>query len=437
MNYAGRRVTVMGLGHFGGGAAAARWLARRGAEVTVTDMADAASLAAALASLRDVPIAAYHLGGHRPEDFRQSELLVVNPAVRPGNPFLNLAKESGVPQTSELELFLAACPARVLGVTGSNGKSTTAAMTAAILRADGRSVHLGGNIGRSLLDAVDQMSPDEWVVLEISSFQLLYLGSAVRWPQVAVVTNCTPNHLDWHGTWHEYVTAKQRILLGQQPDDLAVLNPLDAEVASWANVVRGRQVPLVGEAMLPELPVPGRHNRDNARLAATAALGIGCRETAVWEGLSHYQALPDRLQWFAEVQGRQFYNDTAATTPESTIAALESLAGRTWLLAGGSDKGSDWHAWSEAVVRQAHAVACYGAVREVLRAALQRLRCDFPCVAVPTLEEALAWCWKGSASGDNILLSPACASRDQFLNYRARGIYFRELVERDYAARAR
>lgn len=434
MNYAGRRITVMGLGNFGGGAAAARWLARQGAYVTVTDVAEAASLAETLAALRNEPIAAYHLGGHRPEDFRQSELIVVNPAVRPGSPFLNLAREAGVPQTSELELFLSACPARVVGVTGSNGKSTTAAMTAAILRAAGHTVHLGGNIGRSLLDAIDTIASEDWVVLEISSFQLYYLSPEVRRPHVAVVTNCTKNHLDWHGTWNDYVTAKQRILTGQRPEDLAILNTHDAEVASWASVVCGRQVPLVDEAALPELPVPGRHNRENAKCAATAALALGCGEAAVHAGLANYRPLPDRLEWVAEIQGRDFYNDTAATTPESSIAALESLAGPTWLLAGGGEKGSDWHAWADAVVAYARGVACYGAVREVLRAAVERVQPDFPSIAVPTLDEALEWCWSSSQRGENVLLSPGCASHDQFAHYRARGEYFRELVVRKYTA---
>ena len=176
MQYRGQRATVMGLGHFGGGAAAARWLAGQGAIVTVTDLADEKTLAAGAGKSRRVPIAAFHLGGHREEDFRQADLVVVNPAVRPGNPWLAIARENGVRLTTEIDLFLEACPAASIGVTGSNGKSTTAAMIAAILQAGGRRTWLGGNIGGSLLDHLDEIGPDDGVVLELSSFQLGIFG---------------------------------------------------------------------------------------------------------------------------------------------------------------------------------------------------------------------------------------------------------------------
>lgn len=428
MNRFGQRVTIMGLGHFGGGAAAARWLARHGARVTVTDLADASVLSKSLVALDGVPIAELHLGGHREEDFRDADLIVVNPAIRPQNPFLKIARDAGVPQTSELELFLEACPAHAIGVTGSNGKSTTAAMIASVLRAERRTVHLGGNIGNSLLDAVDEMAATDWVVLEISSFQLYYLGRQTRLPQVAVVTNCTPNHLDWHGTWAEYVAAKQRLLAGQQHEDLALLNPLSPEVVTWAEFVRGRQLSLVDEGILPPLAVAGDHNRQNAILAATAALAVGSSPEAVRQGLAGYRPLPQRLQWFASADGRRFYDDSSSTTPESTMAALDSLDGRSWLLAGGSDKGIDLSPLCEAIVRHAAGAAFYGAVRDQLIRQVRSLRPDFPCIAVATMDEALDWCWRSSHEEDNIVLSPACASRDQFLNYRQRGAHFEALV---------
>ena len=178
MDYRGRRATIMGLGHFGGGAAAARWLARQGAIVTVTDLADENALADSLPLLADVPIAAVHLGGHREEDFRDADLVVVNPAVRPDSPWLHLARQSGAGSATELELFIENCPAPIIGVTGSNGKSTTAAMIASILKAAGRRTFLGGNIGGSLLDQLPQIGRDDWVVLEISSFQLWHFTPA-------------------------------------------------------------------------------------------------------------------------------------------------------------------------------------------------------------------------------------------------------------------
>lgn len=428
MRFHGCRVTVMGLGHFGGGVAAARWLARQGAAVTVTDLADEKTLADALAGLADVPIAACHLGGHWQDDFRNADLVVVNPAVRPGNPFVRIAADAGVRRTTELGLFTDAFPGRIIGVTGSNGKSTTAAMTAAILQAARRRTWLGGNIGGSLLERLPEMTADDWAVLEISSFQLWHLPPGVRMPEVAVVTNCSANHLDWHRSYEEYVAAKQRILTWQKSDGLAVLNTLDPEVAGWEHLVRGRRVPLAACGQIPELPVPGQHNRINAACAATAAMAIGCGAEAVCAGLKSFAPLPQRLEPIAVIAGRRFYNDSSATTPESTIAALETLEVPIWLLAGGGDKGADVRPLAAAIVRNAAGAAFYGTVRHTLyREVVKRLP-SFPCTAVETLADALCWCWERSRPGEAIVLSPACSSHDQFQNYHQRGLTFVALV---------
>ena len=347
---------------------------RTGALVTVSDMADETSLANSLRLLADVPIAAMRLGGHREEDFRRADLVVVNPAVRPNSPWLQFARDRGARLCTELELLIENCPARLIGVTGSNGKSTTAAMIASILSCDSpahigsgtggesvasiwtmqnkkcklqnascrslipnpqspiplptalsqkekgrdtaqRRAFLGGNIGGSLLSNLPQMTPDDWVVLEISSFQLWHFSPAVRMPHVAVVTGCSPNHLDWHATFADYAAAKRRILTGQTPDDVAVLNTLDAEVASWLPAVRGRQIPISLDD-LPSLSAPGEHNRINAACAAAAAKAAGCGDDEIRRGLAAFPGLPQRLEQIAVVAGRRFYNDSSATTPE-------------------------------------------------------------------------------------------------------------------------
>jgi UDP-N-acetylmuramoylalanine--D-glutamate ligase len=454
MQIAGRRVTLMGLGHFGGGIAAARWLAAGGARVTVTDTAPASALADALTSLAGAAIAAYHLGGHREDDFRQADLVVVNPAVRPDNRFLQIAASSGVPTTSEIELFLDACPAKVVGVTGSNGKSTTAAMTAAIFQAAGRRTWLGGNIGVSLLEhlaaigpwtaapscdtigpwaaapSCDTIGPADAVVLELSSFQLWHLSPRARPVDVAVVTNCTPNHLDWHGTWADYVAAKQRILSQQGPEGLAVLNRSDPEVDTWACGVRGRLVPPAADGEIPPLAVPGQHNRVNARCAAAAAMATGCSCEAVRAGLAAYQPLSQRLELLGDFTGRRVYNDSSATTPESTIAALQAIEGPLWLLAGGADKGSDFRPLARQIARRASGAAFFGKVRRLLCDDLLHDDPRFPCTEVETMADALAWCWDRSRAGDAILFSPACSSHDQFPNFRRRGEQFAEQVKR-------
>ncbi len=418
----------MGLGCFGGGVAAARWLARQGAVVTVTDLADEHTLADSLAALAGEPIAAFHLGEHPENDFRRVDLVVVNPAVRPGSPLLEIARDSSAQLSSEIELFMEASPAPIIGVTGSNGKSTTAAMIAAILKADGRKTWLGGNLGGSLLDRLDRIGPDDWVVLELSSFQLWHLGCEAPLPQIAVVTSCSPNHLDWHPSYEHYVAAKQRILTGQTPDGLAVLNTHDAQFGTWGRLVQGRQLPLAAKGDIPELAVPGEHNRLGAALAATAATGAGCGQEAIMRGLASFRGLPQRLEQFAVVDGRRFYNDSAATTPESTVAALESLDEPVWLLAGGGDKGCDFEGLTGALAENARGAAFFGEICGVLQSwATVRIQA-FDCTTTDTMTEALDWCWTRSRSGDAILLSPACPSTDQFRDFRQRGEKFVELV---------
>jgi len=419
----------MGLGRFGGGAAAARWLVRQGAVVTVTDLAKEDDLADSLDLLRGEQIAQFRLGEHREEDFRDADLVVVNPAVRPGNPLLKIARESGAQLSSEIELFMKTCPAPIVGVTGSNGKSTTAAMIAAILQAAAartprRQTWLGGNIGNSLLGQLDRIAHDDWVVLELSSFQLWHLGPDAPMPHVAVVTNCSLNHLDWHGDYSHYVGAKQRILTGQTADDLAVLNTQDAEVGNWTRLVRGRRLPLVPLDEIPPLPVAGEHNRTNAACAAVAAKAVGCDEAIIRRGLESFRALPQRLEQVAVIEGRRFYDDSAATTPESTITTLKSLDGPIWLLAGGGDKGCRFEGLAAAIAENARGVAFFGKIRQRLLGGLGEVTSSVHCTATESLADALGWCWERSRPGDAIVLSPACPCDGQFANYRKRGRQF-------------
>jgi len=419
---------VLGLGRHGGGAAAARWLARQDAVVTVTDLADEITLADSLAELADTPIRRYRLGGHDERDFREAELVVVNPAVKPDNPFVKAARGAGAAITSEIGLFLARCPAPVVGVTGSNGKSTTAAMAAAILAADGRRVWLGGNIGRSLLDDLPRIGPRDWVVLELSSFQLWWLADGARWPQMAVVTNCAPNHLDWHGSLAHYTSAKQRLLARQPPGGLTVINPLDPIVGRWAPPAQGRSIGPAADDQVPPLAVPGTHNRVNAACAAALAGALGCAPAAIERGLKQFTGLPHRLELVGEVGGRRFYDDSMATTPESVMAAVDTLAPRGWFLVGGKDKGCDFGALVDKLAKGARGVACFGAARDKIAAILARGAPRCAHASFESMSEALAWCWQRSSAGESIALSPACASHDQFRDYRHRGATFVALV---------
>jgi len=426
--WTGRRVTVMGLGRHGGGVGAARYLTNQGAIVTISDAADRSTLAESIAQLQGVPIAEFKLGSHDPADFESAELVVVNPAIRPEHDCLRLARERGARLTSEIELFLAECPARVIGVTGSVGKSTTCSMLASMLTAGGRKTWLGGNIGGSLLGELDKMAAGDWVVLELSSFQLAHLSDCARLPEITVVINCRANHLDWHGSFATYSAAKQRLVREQAASGLAILNQFDAEVASWRGFAKGVCVDAWLLDQVPSLAVAGDHNRQNAACAAAAAESACVDASVIRRALQDFIGLEHRLQLVAEINGRRIYNDSKSTTPHATIAALEAIGGSCWLLAGGASKGASFDELASVIVGQAKGAAFFGKAREQLGASVES-RCDsFRWTATEQLSEALEWCWERTEVGDAILLSPACASFDQFRDFEDRGEKFCELV---------
>lgn len=428
MKYEGLRVTVMGLGLFGGGSTAASWLAQRGAVVTVTDTASADRLALSLETLRSVPIHRYQLGGHREQDFTDADLVIINPAIRPDDGWLEIATSAGARLTSEIELFLENCPSRMVGVTGSNGKSTTAAMIASILKADGQQVYLGGNIGKSLLDDLERIGPHDWVVLELSSFQLHRLGQTARVPETAVITNFTANHLNWHPDLAHYAAAKQRLLRLQSADDAAVLDPAAPGLENWQRFVQGSFLEPANLTDLPPLAVCGRHNRTNAALAAAAAGHAGCADGAIRGGLAGFHGLPDRLELVGSIGGRRIINDSSSTTPESTIAALDALEKPIWLLAGGADKGVDYDELARRIAQCARGAIFFGQVADCLAEKVTSHSAGIFCHAAKTLEEALAVSLDRAPAEATIVLSPGCSSHDQFVNYRQRAGVFASLV---------
>jgi UDP-N-acetylmuramoylalanine--D-glutamate ligase len=449
------KVTVMGLGRFGGGLGAVRFLTARGARVTVTDLLEADHLSESLSQLAGCPVEAFHLGGHLDEDFDDADLVVVNPAVPPTSPFLARARKAGALLTSEMSLFWQFNRSRTIGVTGSNGKSTTTAMTHAILQAAGMPSRLGGNIGTSLLPEVDVIGPHEWSVVELSSFQLDDLDRLPASPNIAVVTNFSPNHLDWHGSLSEYRRAKQSILRWQTPDDVAVLNQDDADVRGWSTF--GRRLTFgsrdTGHDGLFErgsehvlrmdgshqrfglrewISLPGRHNLANAMGAACAAVAAGADLEAVRRGLETYRSLPHRLEFVAEVRGRRFYNDSLATTPESAVVGLDAFCGPVILLAGGYDKQIDLAPLAQGILRRAKAAALMGQTADLLACLLEEHSTkddEPPTRECHSFEEAFEWAVDQSDPGDVVLLSPGCASYDWFRNYAERGRRFVELVE--------
>jgi len=462
---AGRRVLVMGLGSFGGAEGAVRFLVGRRANVVVTDKRTKEQLAETVGRLGGLPVQ-WRLGGHEEADFTaaRTDIVVVNPAVPRGSPFLQKARQEGLEITSEMNLFFELCPAAIVGITGSNGKSTTTAMTAGVLRAgaDGRArrrygrVWLGGNIGmENLLAQVEEIAADDLAVLELSSFQLDDLGRVERRPEVAVVTNISPNHLDWHGTMEAYVAAKQNITRGQKRGDYLVLNALEENLTGWAGLSQAavRWYPAAlgsgggGAAGRPsaaemeqalagiELQVPGRHNQINAAAARAVGEIFGVAEAATREALRRYEALPHRLELVRELEGVRYYNDSIATTPESVAAALAAFAGPKILILGGYDKKISFAALAERLVGCGTApfAALIGQVAgklaDEIEACKARLGKPAPAWArAATLAEAVGWCRAHARAGTAVLLSPACASYDMFRNFQDRGEQFRKLV---------
>jgi UDP-N-acetylmuramoylalanine--D-glutamate ligase len=448
-------VTVMGLGQFGGGAGVVRFLLDRGARVTVTDLASESDLATSLQKIDTHELHALHLGGHVEADFRETDLVVVNPAVPRENRYLEIARSVGVPLTSEMNLFWQYQCGRIIGVTGSNGKSTTAAMIHAMLQAGKVTSRLGGNIGVSLLSEVDKIQPNDWTVLELSSFQLDDLDRLPSSPDIAVVTNFSPNHLDRHGSLDEYRHAKQTIVRWQTPEGIAVLNADDADVSDWP--VHGRRyyfgssrtketgvfhdekgtlIQQSGESREVDLSdclhLPGSHNRANAAAAMCAAMSVGVSIESMKEGLNNFQGLPHRLQFVAEVSGRRFYNDSLATTPESVRAAVSAFSQPVVILAGGHDKQIPLTELAETIAKGTKAAALMGQTADVLQLLIESAETPIlPTMQVSsTFEESFVWACQQSEPGDVVLLSPGCASYDWFHNFQERGETFIELVSR-------
>jgi UDP-N-acetylmuramoylalanine--D-glutamate ligase len=455
----GTHVTIMGLGSFGGGVGLARYLARQGASVTVTDLQNAAALRASLDALQGLPIR-YVLGEHRAQDFIDTDVVFVNPAVPLTSPYLELARTHQVPLDSEINLFVRQCPGRIIGITGSVGKSTTTALLGSMLQAHDARTLVGGNIGRSLLQDLPSITPDTPVVLELSSFQLEQLAWQQYSPPVAVVLNLAPNHLDRHGTMEAYRQAKEHVLAYQTPQATAILNWDDPIVRSMATRGRGRRLFYSVAETLPEgayrqgnalvwatagqqtvlcqqtdLPLRGAHNFGNAAAAAAAAAVLGVPPETIGRGLRRFRGLPHRLELVATRGGVEYYNDSKATTPLSTIRALHAFEHPVILLAGGYDKGTPFEELGQVIRTQTKAALLYGKTASKIAQAITQAIQTMPAVSapymvqLPNLETALQQAVALAEPGDVILLSPACASYDQFAHYEARGERFRTLVQ--------
>ena len=554
-DFKGKRVTVLGLGVLSGGVASARYFAARGADVTVTDLLPADALRKSIDALAPWPVR-YVLGEHREEDITGAELVVVGPAVRDDSPFLRLARDRGVPLTTEMNLVFETCRRPVIGITGSNGKTTTTRLLGALHQAVDPDTLVGGNIGRAVLNELENSggaaspggtvdgqdeaaesgeAPDGGpggaagaegvaaagspVILELSSFQLHRLAWIRRSPGLAVVTNLSPNHLDWHGTFDAYEQAKRHIVHYQSPEDVVVLNADDERLRKWADFGPGRvawfsmegpvesgcyvrdsqvvfrdgswekdgscerdcsgaRVASKADGAAAELdtaaerticPVdtlrlPGPHNLANLLAAVTAACLGGIPPSVIRTTVEAFRGVEHRLEEVAVIDGVGYFNDSACTTPASTVTALRAFDAPVVLIAGGYDKGTAFDDMAEEIVRRARAVVLIGATADAIETAVGKAGDSSgvadtvgadpdvvssavansagvksagmkPSVANPpvvaraeSLDDAARQCASLARPGDVVVLSPGCASYDRFTNFEERGQRFREAV---------
>ena len=448
---------VMGLGRFGGGVDVVKFACQMGAKAIVTDLAKQEALAESIAQLKGLDVE-YHLGSHESADFEQADMVVVNPAVPLDNKFVQIARKAGRKVTSQIELFFELCPAMIIGITGANGKSTTTALTAHLLRSQfGNDVWLSGNIGNEpMLTILDQIKPDDLVVLEISSFQIEQLAQSKYAPQVALLTNLTPNHLDRYGTFENYCRAKELIFQYQKPDGnrpaVSIFNGEDKVSCEWFEKYEKDKARRcvkfspddVSADIRSRFNLPGRANLSNLAAALAVARSFGVTDKQIIRSLPGFKALPHRLQLVAEIGGVRWYNDSKATTPDSAIVALEAFDSPV-IIAGGYDKHIPFDEFGRKIAQKAKAAILIGQTAKAIAKAIQansqsRRWHGLPAregtakMAVPqvkfakTLAEAVKLADGLAKSGDVVVLSPACASYDMFENYQQRGEQFIDLV---------
>ncbi|MDQ6773164.1 MAG: UDP-N-acetylmuramoyl-L-alanine--D-glutamate ligase [Candidatus Dormibacteraeota bacterium] len=415
----GERALVVGAGR--SGLALARFLDSRGLGVRVCDALPEARLAAFLARL---PRATETVtGGYGEEVLEGCAAVYASPGVPWRAPLLERARALGLPVSSEIDLFFKLCPAPIVGITGTNGKTTSTALTGAVLARGRRPVLVGGNIGQTVLDRLDEVTPEHWVVLELSSFQL---ESAERpRARVGVVLNLTPDHLDRHGGMGAYVAAKARLLGFQKASDDAVLNGEDQLCRELAAKTRARVTWFNEHLPPPPVALPGRHNLMNALAAAAVGRIAGLPDPEIEAAVAAFKGVEHRLELVGEWSGVRWYNDSKATNPDAGLVGLRAFPGiPTILIAGGYGGPFELDPWLAAVRSETRAVVLMGASRDLLAERLQ----GHPLRQAASLEEAAGLARELARPGEVVLLSPAYKSFDMFQDFEDRGRRFKAAV---------
>jgi UDP-N-acetylmuramoylalanine--D-glutamate ligase len=420
-------VTALVVGAARSGIALAGHLKRAGEDVRVVDRKPAAEL---LETLNQMPAGVDLRLGDEAGVLNGVDIVYASPGVPWDSQLLNDARARGIPVSSEIELFLKLCQGTVVGITGTNGKTTTTALTGAVLAAGDRPVIVGGNIGHTVLDRIDEITPRHWVVLELSSFQL----ESVESPRlhVGVILNITPDHLDRHHTFDRYVDLKARAIQFAGPDDFAVLNGRDEVVRGLADRTRSQVIWFDQHQPIPPMPLPGQHNMENALAAAAVGRIAGLPDESINSAIRAFKGVEHRLELVGEWAGVRWFNDSKATNPDAGRVALNAFPGApVVLIAGGYGSGFELGEWVADVLANAEAVVLIGASADVLQEAL---RAHPKVVRASSLEEAVVTAAGLSRPGGVVLLSPAYKSFDMFKDYEDRGNQFKALVRKRFAA---
>ena len=440
MKVEGKRVLVLGLGK--SGEAAVRFLCDRHAIVTAVDKRPFDQLGERGRAVSAMA-AEVHSGGHRQEWFAGQDLIIPSPGVPWNLPELEKARRAGVAVAGELEIAAAYLRGRVLGVTGTNGKTTTTALIAHILETANKKVLTGGNIGRPVLSMIEKASTETWNVLELSSFQLEAM--TVFRSHVGVVLNVTPDHLDRHGTFDAYCAAKHRMVESQAPEDVLVANRDDEVCRRFAADARGSVTWFSRASSVVEgtcvrggwilcdgtrvaetrLAIRGEHNLENALAAVAACRRAGISPPEIAEGLQSFRPVEHRLEFVRACRGVDYYNDSKATNVDAAVKSIQAFRGGVWVILGGKDKGGDYEALREPLRAKGRAGFLIGASAEKIE---RQLAGSIETRRVETLDRAVALARDRARPGDTVLLAPACASFDQFENYEERGKRFKDLV---------
>lgn len=452
----GMRVTVMGLGLHGGGAASARFFAEHGADVTVTDLRTENELSSSLEALSDCSVR-YVLGKHEENDFRSADLIIKNPGVPSDSPYLWI----GGPVETDISIFLQAVDSPVLAATGTKGKSTVVSALHHILTGAFPEARLGGNITVSPLSFLDELfsiTPPPPVVLELSSWQLADLrGRDVLRPDVAAVTNIMRDHLNRYSSMEAYVDDKKEIYRGQSEGETSVffyddpwtesfISETRAQVVYYGNTtlpqgLEGGWISPLGEGVIrmegddvegallvpPELKVPGAHNRLNLLCAAVMARVYGVEDRIIRSGAASFPGIPHRLEFTGEKNGVRFYNDSAATIPDAVLEAVRSFPPKVVLIAGGTDKNLEFSLFGEIADLSSTVVLLEGSgtdrIIDVVQTAGHRFLGPYS-----SLDRACSAAFEAAEKGDTVLFSPGCASFEMFANEFERGRMFKESI---------